>query len=316
MKHSNEKVVNSLEVIRETVSMSWIEFTFVFLALVAVTGNAKSASPVTAEVIPYHNEDLFPGRIITLTMAYSRIGNTETLSNNIDLDMDGKRFLRVKFGVSHAFSNNFPIDPSLKIKFYTKSSDDKDYSMDVAGSLNILKVKGGTPYTKRFYHTFDTKDPNSDINYLPSREILINPAEGYYNEANDELIVAVTCQFPGKNKGAKPANRKIADGKRDGIIIGSVVASVILVSVVIVFLKRRGYICPTDTSVSLSVESTTMTQFPPPITTQVSHSDLPPSYESTYSQNISLSTESVELTHSQGIPLSTLGQPIQGTPVK
>ena len=37
-----------------------------------------------------------------------------------------------------------------------------------------------------------------------------------------------------------------------GIIIGSVVASVILVSVVIVFAKRRGYSWATGTSVSLS----------------------------------------------------------------
>ena len=303
--------MNSLEVIGEAVRMSRVVFTFVFLALVSVTGNAKSISPVTAEVIPYYNEDLFPGRIITLTMAYSRIGKTETQSNYIDLDMDGGRLLRVKFGVSHAFTRDFNIVPSLEIKFYTKSSDDKDYSIDVAGTLNILKVRGGTPYTKRFYHTFDTKNPNSYINHLLSREILINPTKGYYNEANDKLIVAVTCQFPGKNKNKK-REKPDNTGKRDGIIIGSVVASVILVSVVAVFLKRRGYICPIGTPVSSSVESTIVTQFPPPIT----HSDSPPPYESTHSQGISLSAEPVESTHSQGIPLSTLGTPIQGTPVK
>ena len=57
-----------------------------------------------------------------------------------------------------------------------------------------------------------------------------------------------------------------------------------------------------------------MTEVPPPITTQVAYS-ASPSHENTHSQGISLSGEPVQNTHSQAIPLSTVGQPIQGTPV-
>ena len=174
--------------------MSRIVFASLFLAFVAVTGNAKSVRvpPVTAEVLPVYNGGLFGGGTITLTMKYSRIGSTEAQTNYISFPMEDGRTLDVKFGVRHESDEE---TAPLQIKFYTKSSDDQDYSVDVSGALNILKVQGGTPYTKRFQQTFETTNPDSEFHSLLGRNILIDPAQGYYDETNDQLTVQVPWQF-------------------------------------------------------------------------------------------------------------------------
>ena len=297
--------------------MSPIVFAFLFLALVAVTGNAKSVSfpPVTAEVISLYNPVPALGRTVWINIAqYSRIRSSEVQTGYIDFEMNNGRTLNVKFGVRHESNRE---TARLQVKFYTKSSDYKDYSFGICGSLNIHKVEGGTPYTQEFKQTFSQNNPDSDFISLLGRNILMNPARGYYDRFNDRLSIEVPWQECKIKKPEKPGNTGNTKyiGEIAGIVIGSIVFSVIIVSVVVLIVKRRGLNCPAGTSVSFSVGSTTVTQVPPPITTQVAYSASPPSYEYTQSQSISLSAEPVQNTHSQAIPLSTIGEPIQGTPV-
>ena len=81
------------------------------------------------------------------------------------------------------------------MKFYTKSSDDQDYSVDVSGSFKILKVQRGTPYTHQFQQTFEKKNPDSDFHSLLGRNILIDPAQGYYDASFDELNIHIFWRF-------------------------------------------------------------------------------------------------------------------------
>ena len=292
--------------------MSLIIFPFLLLALVAATGDAKSLR-VTAEVIPLNNPVPALGRTVWLNIArYSTIRSNEIQTNYIDFEMNNGRTLNVKFGIRH---ESIEQAARLQIKFYTKSSDYKDYSFGVCGSLNIHKVQGGTPYTQEFQQKFATNNPDSDFISLLGRNILMN--QGYYDKFNDRLSIEVPwheCKIEEPERPGNTGNKKYI-GEIAGIVIGSIVFSVIIVSVVILILKGRGLSCPAGTSVSFSVGSTTVTEVPPPITTQVTYSASPPSPEYTHSQGISLSAEPVENTHSQAIPLSTIGEPIQGTPV-
>ena len=114
----------------------------------------------------------------------------------------------------------------------------------------------------------------------------------------------------------KPANTENGSSlKTFGIVAGSLFGSFILIVVLVIIVNVFGCSCPDCTCESSSAGPRTVTAVPPPITTQVSYCASPPSYENTVSQGVLLSAEPVEHTFSQAIPLSTVGQPIKGTPV-
>ena len=198
IKERSNSVLSSLEV--PATVMSRMMLASLVFALVAVTGHANSStiSAVKAELAPVHKRSTIGGRSlqygtwIPLTIKYSRINATEVQTLNVFFPMPDGRRLVVKFGIKHESDAD---TAPLQIKLYTKSSDNKDYNVDVTGSLNVVKVDGGAPYQKPFEVTFNTNNSDSEFYSLLGRDILADPAQGYYDVAKDELTVKVLWKF-------------------------------------------------------------------------------------------------------------------------
>lgn len=158
------------------------------LAFLAVCVSSKSASVSVSK----DEVTAFGGGQLTLTMKYSRIGSTEARSNFIDFPTEDGRSLQVGFGIKHASDSR---DAKLQLKFYTKIADGRDYSIPANGRIGIVKTSGEIGFSLQWKQTFSTSNPDSKFYNLLSKNVLLDPSNGYYDQANDQLRLSVPFQF-------------------------------------------------------------------------------------------------------------------------
>ena len=135
---------------------------------------------------------------ISLTIKYSKLfalgtnGTTTSWLTGWQIETGKPDALFFKVGLKH---NSTADDAMFQLKLYSRvTGKTGDVGLPVSGTIAILDNNDGA-FTVPYRRVFSTKDPDTQFFNLLTHDVLINPANGYYDQKLDQIRMGISVSF-------------------------------------------------------------------------------------------------------------------------